>query len=93
MLPTNVVVPRKHSWTSETLPWLPSVTKGKSLFEKEMELEQHLMKNLLIRGNGSKPIQIKGLMGTNSLYGLLSASQGQSRPNFLRSPEKGLGHI
>lgn len=51
------------------------MTKGKSLFEKEMELEQHLMKNLLIRGNGSKPIQIvKGLMGTNSLYGLLSAS-------------------
>lgn len=35
------------------------------------------MKNLLIRGNGSKPIQIvKG--GTNSLYGLLSASQGQA---------------
>lgn len=28
------------------------------------------------------------LMGTNSLYGLLSASQGQSRPYFLRSPEK-----
>lgn len=94
MPPTNVAVPRKSSWTSETLPRLPSVTKGKSLFEKEMELEQHLMKNLLIRGNGSKPIQIvKGLMGTNSLYGLLSASQGQSRPYFLRSPEKGLGHI
>ncbi|KAL7087185.1 hypothetical protein ACP275_13G052900 [Erythranthe tilingii] len=80
MPPTNVAVPRKSSWTSETLPRLPSVTKGKSLFEKEMELEQHLMKNLLIRGNGSKPIQIvQGLMGTNSLYGLLSASQGQSR--------------
>ena len=55
MPPTNVAVPRKSSWTS---PRLPSVTKGKSLFEKEMELEQHLMKNLLIRGNGSKPIQI-----------------------------------
>lgn len=72
MPPTNVAVPRKSSWTG---PRLPSVTKGKSLFEKEMELEQHLMKNLLIRGNGSKPIQIvKGLMETNSLYGLLSAS-------------------
>lgn len=59
MPPTNVAVPRKSSWTSETLPRLPSVTKGKSLFEK---VEQHLMKNLLIRGNGSKPIQIvKGL--------------------------------
>lgn len=38
MPPTNVAVPRKSSWTSETLPRLPSVTKGKSLFEKEMEL-------------------------------------------------------
>lgn len=44
--------------------------------------------------DSSGTIQIvKGLMGTNSLYGLLSASQGQSRPYFLRSPEKGLGHI
>lgn len=93
MPPTNVAVPRKSSWTSETLPKLPSVTKGKSLFEKEMELEQHLIKNLLIRGNGSKPIQIvKGLMGTNIAF-MVSASQGQSRPFFLRSTEKGLGQI
>lgn len=43
-----------------------------------MELEQHLMQNPLTCGN--------------SLYSLVSASQGQSRPHFVRSPERGLGH-
>jgi hypothetical protein len=93
MPPTNVAVPRKSSWTSETLPRLPSVTKGKSLFEKEMELEQHLMKNLLIRGNGSKPIQIvKGLMGTNS-RSYFSLPRAVKALFSSVSRKGGLGHI
>lgn len=43
---------------------------------------------------GIKPVKnVKALVGTNSIYGVIEQSQRKSKDLLLRSPERGLGHI
>lgn len=67
----------------------------KSVFERQVELEEYLMKNPLTRGKGLKPIKlVKALLGTPTIYGHLSACQSQVKDNyrFPSSPERGFGN-
>lgn len=85
MPPTNVAIPRKSS--------LPSPSQV-CLLEKQMELEQHLMKNPLSRGLGRKPVKVlKQLIGTNSIRRVIEKVQREEKQQLLKSPERGLGHI
>lgn len=67
---------------------------SKSLAEKQIEMEQHLMRDTISRGIGKKPVKVVNqLIGTNSICRVIERVQRAEKQQLLKSPERGLGHI
>lgn len=66
----------------------------RSRFDELVSLEEKLMLNPLTRGKGFKGVKlVKGLLGTNSIYGALVSSHRKAHSPYPLSPERGLGNV